>query len=101
MDHPHGKPTYLHDCLSKQCIFLGSLYDDGSYYDLYFNNHGPDLPGIIVRCSSEGSDYFSYPLNIALFHGLRGNRSCHIAIQRIVSMGHMTEKLAFDMVANQ
>jgi len=64
------KPQFKHDCDS--CKFLGIIYSSSSEAkeaDVYFCNpvNNPLTATLVIRFSSEGSDYFSSDLTI-LFH---------------------------------
>ncbi len=53
----HDKPMYTHDC--ERCAYLGfDKTDDGALVDLYFCEQH-NLPTVIARYSSVGSDYVS------------------------------------------
>ena len=55
-------PLYKHDC--DNCTFLGwDIDQDGTKVDAYFCPQN-GMPTIILRASSEGSDYSSYPIAV-------------------------------------
>jgi hypothetical protein len=58
------KPIHQHDC--EQCTFVGNLFIGDKYRieaDLWKScqTYGGTYRGLILRFSSEGSDYASFP----------------------------------------
>jgi hypothetical protein len=56
------KPKHTHDC--ERCQYLGTVFDSGGMLDGYYCNDGFLGGSVVLRQSSEGSDYWSIPLSM-------------------------------------